>query len=196
MSTLKNNITAKRIAFLASRGEQLFHIRDLANLWNISNANTLRVTLKRYTQDGILFRIYRGFYSLAPLDKLDPIIIGAKALHTFCYLSTESVLYREAYISQHIHQHTFVSSTSSRFTIGDHHFRSRQLSDRFLYNPAGVTVVAGYKIASPVRAICDMLYFDSHYHFDRPVDWQAIQHMQELIGYPITPHRYDPPASL
>ena len=67
MSTLRNNTSAKRIALLASKNESIFHIKDLANLWAISDANTLRVTLKRYTDQGVLFRIYRGFYSLLPV---------------------------------------------------------------------------------------------------------------------------------
>lgn len=191
MSTLKSNITANRIALLAKTGERIFHTEDLANLWNIQNKNTLRVTLKRYIDNGLIYRIYRGFYSLIPIGEIDPVLIGTRALHRFCYLSTETVLRREGYILQSVDCFTFVSSKSLRLIIGGYVFKSRQLNEQYLYNPEGVLLSDGVKIATLERAICDMLYFNPNYHFDRPIDWRKIYSMQKNIGYPITPDRYD-----
>lgn len=191
MSTLKSNITARRIALLAKNGEKIFHIDDLVNLWDIQNKNTLRVTLKRYVEDGLVHRIYRGFYSLFPIDKIDPVLLGAKAIHQFCYLSTETVLRQEGYILQSVNSYTFVGSKSLRFAVGGHEFKSRQLDEKYLYNPEGVLLKDGTKIATAERAICDMLYFNPNYHFDRPIDWKKIRSMQKKIGYPLTPNRYD-----
>ncbi|MFA4890764.1 MAG: hypothetical protein WC604_00175 [Candidatus Gracilibacteria bacterium] len=192
MGTLKSNITAHRVALLAKKGEKIFHIDDLANLWNIQNRNTLRVTLKRYVEKGLFYRIYRGFYSLVPIDELDPAFVGAKAIHQFCYLSTETVLRWEGYILQSIGYFTFVGSKTLRLVIGGQEFKSRQLDEKYLYNPEGVSLRDGMKIATVERAICDMLYFNPNYHFDRSIDWQKIRSMQKKIGYPLTPHRYDP----
>lgn len=191
MSTLKSNITARRIALLAEKGEKIFHTDDLANLWNIQNKNTLRVTLKRYVEDGLIRRIYRGFYSLSPIGEIDPVLLGAKAIHQFCYLSTETVLRQDGYILQSVDCYTFVSSKSLRFVVGGHELKSRQLDEKYLYNPEGVLLKDGMKIATAERAICDMLYFNPNYHFDRPIDWRKIRSMQKKIGYPLTPHRYD-----
>src|SRR3989338_8203390 len=118
MSTLKNNISARRMALLAQKKETIFHIDDLANLWEIADRNTLRVTLKRYTDNKLLYRIYRGFYSLSPFSELDPILLGAKALHAFCYLSTETILWEEGYMSQAPSVYTFISTISKQFRIG------------------------------------------------------------------------------
>jgi predicted transcriptional regulator of viral defense system len=192
MSTLKSNITASRIALLAKKGEKVFHTDDLANLWDIQNKNTLRVTLKRYVENGLFYRIYKGFYSLVSIDELDPVLIGAKAIHQFCYLSTETVLRQEGYILQNIGYHTFVGQKGLKFVIGGHKFKSRQLDEKYLYNPEGVLLKDGVKIAAVPRAICDMLYFNPNYHFDRPIDWRKIRFMQKKIGYPLTPRRYDP----
>lgn len=191
MSTLKSNITARRIALLAEKGEKVFHTDDLANLWNIQNKNTLRVTLKRYVEDGLIRRIYRGFYSLFPIDKIDPVFLGVKAIHQFCYLSAETILRQEGYILQSIDYYTFVSSKSLKFVIGEHEFKSRQLNDKYLYNPEGILLKDGVSIATAKRAVCDMLYFNPNYHFDRPIDWKKIRSMQKKIGYPLTPRRYD-----
>lgn len=71
MSTEKNIKTAQnRFALLARQGDTLFHTRDLAALWGITNLNTLYTTLKRYVGQGLLFRMYKGFYALKTLDEL------------------------------------------------------------------------------------------------------------------------------
>jgi len=191
MSTLKNNITARRIALLAKTGEKVFHTNDLANLWNIQNENTLRITLKRYVENGLIYRIYKGFYSILPINEIDPILMGTKAIHQFCYLSTETVLYREGYIFQNIDYLTFIGSKSLRFTIGKNKFISRQLDEKYLYNTEGISSNNSIKTAILERAVCDMLYFNPNYHFDRSIDWKKIRSMQKKIGYPLTPHRYD-----
>lgn len=195
MSTQKNNITAKRLAKLLAQGEMIFHAKDLATLWNITNNNTLRTTLKRYCQNQLLYRIYKGFYSVIKPEKLDPAMLGAKAIHGYCYLSTESVLYPEGFISKKISTYTFAGPKSQRFSIGEHRYKSRQLSPRYLFNPEGVETKNGVKQANLYRAIADMLYFSPKYHFDREIDWEKVQAMQKKIGYPLTPTRYVDPQS-
>ncbi|MEK7544860.1 MAG: hypothetical protein AAB551_01900 [Patescibacteria group bacterium] len=194
MSTFQSNISARRIALLASKRERVFHLKDLANLWSMSDPNTLRVTLKRYTDAEILHRIYRGFYSLVPVSEIEPELLGAKAIHDFCYLTTETVLFQAGYIQQKIDFFTFVSEKSFRFHIGEFAFLSRQLKSSFLYQADesnGVLLQNGIRIATPERALADLLYFNPFYHFDRPVDWSAIASLQKKLGYPLTPHRYD-----
>lgn len=191
MSTLKNNITAQRIALLAAKGEVIFHINDLANLWGIQNMNTLRVTLRRYIQNGLLYRIYRGFYSLMPMENLDPLLVGAKALHKFCYLSTETVLYNSGFISKKPQSLTFVSEISVKFSIGKNKYISRQLNVKYLYQPNGIYKKDGVNISTDERAAADMLYFNPYANFDKPVNWKKIKAMQKKIGYPLTPNRYD-----
>lgn len=179
------------MALLAKKQETIFHIDDLANLWKIIDRNTLRVTLKRYTDNKLLHRIYRGFYSLYTLAELDPILLGAKALHQFCYISTETVLWQEGFISQAPSVYTFISSISKKIRIGPHRFISRKLHDRYLFQPAGLITQNGIKQATPARAIADMLYFNPLFYFDRSIQWRKIKKIQKEIGYPLTPHRYD-----
>jgi len=114
MSTLQMNVTGKRIARLAQNGEILFHTKDLANIWDIANPNTLRVTLKRYVQNKLIYRMYKGFYSLIPPHTLPPLLLGAKALHRFCYVSTESILTKEGYINHIPSHHTFIRTVDQK----------------------------------------------------------------------------------
>ncbi|MDP2691756.1 MAG: hypothetical protein Q8O95_05135 [bacterium] len=190
MSTLKKNITAQRIRLLAANGEMIFHTGDLANLWEIGNANTLRTTLARYVCEGLIHRIYRGMYSLVPVHRLDPYLLGAKALHQYCYLSTETVLFEEGVINQAPQYMTFIASDSRRFAIAGHQYFCRQMNPRYLYQVEEIRFEKGYFRASVERAIADQLYYNPRAHFDRSPDWSRIRMLQETLRYPLTPSRY------
>lgn len=183
----------QRLAKIIKLGQIVFHVDDLANLWQINNANTLRTTVKRYAQTGLLFRIYRGFYSLKPISRLDPLLLGVKALHEFSYVSAETVLERAGIISQSRNVITLVSSKSKQFSIGDYQYRSRKLADQYLFNPAGVAEVNGVKVANISRAVADLLYFNPRAHFDaeKLINWRQVKKTQLNVGYALTHERYD-----
>lgn len=78
MSTGYWNIVDKtaqwRFAQVAKLGEIVFRADDLANLWQITNKNTLHTTLSRYVKKGLLFRIWKGLYSVRPVADIDPFL--------------------------------------------------------------------------------------------------------------------------
>lgn len=171
---------------LLQQNKRIFHTQDLAILWNITNKNTLYTTIKRYIDRHILFPIQKSLYSTVPPEQVNPIALGLAALHRPAYCSCETVLIRAGYLNQVISEITFVSEQSKQFIVGGHRYRSRQLSDAFLYNPIGIEKNNGVAIASPERAAADLLYFNPRVHFDAPVDWARIKQLQKKIGYPIT----------
>lgn len=185
MSTGYNNDASGRFADLARMGETVFHARDLANLWRIGNNNTLYTTLKRYVRRGLLFRIYKGLYSLKPAGEIDPLLLGAKALHRYGYVSTETILAEAGLIQQKIGWITFASSQSKKFSIGENNFWSRKLTDKFLFHPAGIVKKDGIFVATPERAVADLLYFNPRAFFDAAhlVDWKKVKKIQKEIGY-------------
>ena len=65
--TQHRGFAGDRISEIAVRDEVVFHAHDLAILWGISDKNTLYTTLKRYTDKGLLKRIYKGLYTLKDL---------------------------------------------------------------------------------------------------------------------------------
>ena len=180
-----------RFAILARMGEIVFHARDAAAIWGITNVNTLHTILSRYARAGLLFRLQNGLYSIKPPRELDPLLIGSKALHGACYVSTETVLSRAGIIQQNVPHVTLVGSVSRKFRLAGHNYRARRLSDRFLLNDAGVLREGHVRIASPARAIADMLYFNPRYHFDASahIDWSAVSRIQRDVGYKITHHK-------
>lgn len=180
-----------RFAALARMGEVVFHARDAAVIWGITNINTLHTILSRYARAGLLSRLQNGLYSIKPPRELDPLLIGSKAIHSYCYVSTETVLSRAGVIQQQVPRITLVSSVSRQFALAGHDFRSRQLSDLYLYNETGILREGSVRIASPVRAIADILYFNPHYYFDASaqIDWDAVNRLQAEVGYPVTHHK-------
>lgn len=174
-----------RFSRLATLGESVFHARDLANLWNIRNPQTLHTTLSRYVTSGLLHRIHKGLYSLHQSANIDPRLLGVKALHTPAYVSCESVLFDYGIINQPPQEITLVSGVSKRFTIAHHRFRSRKLRDHFLMNDVGITTQHGVRVASLPRALADMLYFYPKKYFDAPkrIRWGEVRTIADAIGY-------------
>lgn len=174
-----------KIDKLLKLNRQLYHTKDLALLWNIGNTNTLYTTIKRYLKKGVLFSIYKGFYSTVPLDRLDPNLLGASALHTYCYLSLESVLAKYGVISQSPQTITFISSASRKIKIGNNYYLVRRLKTNFLLNTSGIEQKDGVFIAVLERAVSDILYFNSQYYFDnrKLINWKLVKKLQKEIGY-------------
>jgi len=187
MSTVKNNLPAQRIMTLARSEMPLWHANEIGVAWNISNANTLRTTLKRYHGNGLLYRLYRGFYSTVPASKLDSWLLGARALHTYSYVSTETVLFKDGIINQLPNAVTLVSSISRRFAVAGQRFVARKMRDDYLFNDAGITVDGYVRVATTERAVADMLYYNPRASIDgaKLVDWNAVHDLSEEIGYSI-----------
>lgn len=158
-----------RISKLLSTGRKLFHTADLAVAWGIVDKNTLYTTIKRYVAKNILFPIHKGFYSLVPINDLDPYTLGISFLHRYAYISTETVLEKEGLIFQKIYPLTLVSDISKRFTINSQAYLVRQMADKRLYSSEGLESKNGVMWANKKRAISDMLYFNPKYHLDRKI---------------------------
>lgn len=175
-----------RISLLLAKNKKIYHTQDLGVLWGISNTNTLYKTIERYTDKGILQPIYKGMYTTIGVGQLNPWLLGVKALHSYAYVSCETILFNHGLINQPPSSITLVSSISKRFQIDQHIYRARQLQDQFLYNQIGVEQHNDVYVASAQRAMVDMLYFNPHMHFDSNIDWQKINALQKLIGYSVT----------
>ncbi|MBU1111035.1 hypothetical protein KKB83_05475, partial [Patescibacteria group bacterium] len=167
------------------QNQKIFHTQDLALLWQINNKNTLYTTIKRYAHKGILLRIHKGFYSTVPIEQLDPVILGISYLHTYAYLSTESVLVQNGIIFQGSNYITLISSQSKKFTLGSHNYLVRQLKDEYLFQSAGLIKEDNIAKATVERAVADILYFNTRYFFDarKLIDWEQVKKLQQIIGY-------------
>ena len=173
-----------RINVLLKQKRKLFHTRDLALLWGNPVPNTLYTTIKRYVQRGILIPIHKGFYSVMPISKIDPAILGISYLHTYAYLSLESILIEGGVIFQKGEYITLVSNVSKKFTVGSYTYLVRKMKDGFLYNTAGI-IDHHVRRATLERAVADMFYFNPKFYFDNPkaIDWMRVKEIQKEVGY-------------
>jgi hypothetical protein len=172
-----------RIDVLLKANQQLFHTRDLALLWGITNNNTLYTTIKRYVNKKILIPIHKGFYSTKPLDSIDPYRLGASYLHFFSYVSCETVLFQKGIIFQKPESINFLSNKAQKFKILSNQYYSRKLPDKYLFNPKGLELQNNVLFASCERATADMLYFNLHYHFDNRmgINWKKVKEIQKEV---------------
>ncbi len=170
---------------LLSQDKKTFHASDLALLWGIENQDTLNMTLKRFVDRGVLKRIHKGFYATTDVGDINPIDLGFSYLNTYSYLSLETVLAREGIIFQEIKYFTFVSSRTATFDVNNMVYKARQLKADYLHNTIGVKKVGHHFEADLERAVADMLYYNSKYHFDRPqaIDFDQVKKYQQEIGY-------------
>jgi predicted transcriptional regulator of viral defense system len=178
-----------------SLNETVLRARDLQHLWKITNKNTLYTTLKRYTQKGLIHRIFKGLYTFVDPRKIAPELLASRMIGRYSYLSLESVLFNEGYISQMPQMLSFVSEINltirRKMAHGSLILKAKKLPDWFLYNESGIIKQNGYYLATAERAISDLLYFNAKAHFDRQPDWKKIRAIQKAIGYPPTPERYN-----
>jgi len=182
-----------RFAKLAAMGEQVFHIDDLANIWGITNKQTLRVTLSRYVKAGTLKRIYRGLYAIKDIDTIDPYLVGVKAIHAPAYISCETILFNAGLINQIPTAVTMISESSRSFSIGGQRYLSRKIRPQYLFNDAGIEIVNNVRIASPERALADAYYFFPLRYIDaidgyasgdsKFVDWKKYEEIIHAVGY-------------
>jgi len=174
-----------KINALLKQDNSFFYTKDLGKLWGINKSATLNTTISRYIKSGVLIPIYKGLYSTRPINQIDPILLGAVALHNYSYLSTEYVLAKNGVIFQLVNSYTYCSTKTRTIQINDNVFKSRQMKDTYLYNPYGVKEIDGYKVATTERAIADMLYYNPKYYFDShsTIDWKKVQKVQKEVYY-------------
>lgn len=189
VNQLERNSEGERFSQLAKHGEIVFHSDDLANLWEIRNKNTLHKTLSRYTKRGLIYRVYRGLYSIKNPNEIDPYLLGVKFLHRPAYISCESILYEYGIINQVPQVMTLVSSISISFSVRQINYRSRQMKDEYLFNNSGIQTINGIRKASLARAVADMLYFNRNKYFDslnsKLINWTEVKNIIKNIGYTI-----------
>lgn len=173
-----------KITILMQNPQKIFHTSDLMVLWNFSNKNTLYTSISRLVKKKVLIKVQKGLYSKVPLDQLDQIEVGFRAINRFNYLSTETVLSKNGIINQSPSKITFISSFSTNFNINKVDYLIRQLKSQFLHNTLGISQSSnGILTADTERAVADMLYFQPKYHFDANnlINWDLVKNYQKQI---------------
>ncbi|MEK7498160.1 MAG: hypothetical protein AAB656_04565 [Patescibacteria group bacterium] len=170
---------------LFKSGQILYHTQDLALLWGLQNRHNLRVTISRYIKKGLLYSVFKGLYSIIPVNKIDELKLGPALIHKFCYLSCQSILEKHGVINQKVFSLTFVSSLSKKIEFEGKLFIYKQMNPQFLLNPEGIVFEDGVYKASLERAVADIEYFNMNVFYDSPnlIDWDKVKKIKKKIGY-------------
>lgn len=159
----------------------VFTTSEIALLWGESDVQLIRKKLYRYVKTGKLFSLRKGIYTKD--KKYDKYELAIKIL-TPAYVSLETVLARAGVIFQFYSQIFVVSYLTREMTIDGNLYSFKKIKDAILTNRAGIQVKDNYFIATPERALLDVLYLNKDYHFDNldNIDWQKVNAILPIYG--------------
>lgn len=178
--------TDNLIAKLYQSPKTILTIKDIALIWEETNAVNLFSKIKYYAKQGSLIRLTRGVF--AKDKNYNPKEL-ATSLYTPSYISFETVLRETGIIFQH-HDTIFVAGPyPTTKKIGNQTITFRKLKDSVLYSALGVQNEKNYSIATPERAFLDTIYLSPRFYFDnlRSMNWEkcreivTIYHNKQLV---------------
>ncbi len=143
--------------------QTVFTIHELLLVWGKSEPALLRSRLNYYVKKGYLYHLRRGLY--AKNKDYNHLEVATKIL-TPAYVSFETVLLR-AGITFQWYSRIFVASYQTRIIECDGQiYEYKRIKKRILTDFRGITLGPHYSIATPERALLDILYLNKGYWFD------------------------------
>lgn len=169
------------IAKLYQSKKTILTSKDLALLWEETNATNLKGRVAYYVKKGALLRLTRGVFAM---DKNYNPKELATSLYMPSYVSFETVLREAGMIFQHYDTIFVAGPWTKTVTIGKYTIGFRKLKDAVLFNASGVRKDSAYSIATPERAFLDMIYLSPEYYFDNltSLDWEICFALAPLYG--------------
>ena len=155
--------------------------KDIALIWQETNADNLKGKLAYYVKRGALIRLTRGVF--AKNKNYNPKEL-ATSIYTPSYISFETVLREAGIIFQHYDTIFVAGPWSKIMTIDKMTISFRKLKDSVLYNSAGMENKEGYSFATPERAFLDTIYLSPKFYFDnlRSINWQKCHEIVKIYG--------------
>ena len=150
-------------------------------LWGESDVQLVRKRLYRYVKSGKLFPLRRGIY--ARIKAYEKCELATK-IYTPAYISFETVLTKAGVIFQFYSQVFIASYLTREIVVDGQAYSFRKIKDTILTNPAGIESKDGYSIATPERALLDVIYLNKDYHFDHlgNIDWESVYAILPIYG--------------
>lgn len=150
----------------------VFSVKDIALLWREVSSITVRSRLHYYLKTNQLIHLRRGLY--AKDKNYDRFELATRILKP-SYISFETVLAKAGIIFQYYGNINLASYTSREVICDNTTFSFRRIKAEILTNPLGIDQTNQYSIASPERAMLDMLYLTKEYYFDNlfNIDWDS-----------------------
>ena len=139
-----------------------FNTKSIALLVNEKRNMSLTKKLNYYVKKGLLLNPRKGIYTKTspnPEELAGLVFVPS-------YISLEYVLQKAGVVFQYDSAITSVSYLSREIEMGGQTFRYRQIKKEVLYSLDGIERYDNINIATPERALLDMMYLNSECYFD------------------------------
>ncbi|MHB8362427.1 MAG: hypothetical protein ACYDBX_02305 [Patescibacteria group bacterium] len=158
----------------------IFDVNALGYYLNISNSNTLKKRIYRLTKSNKLTRLQRGLFYISLKNYISFEL--ANKLLTPSYISFETVLLSSGFIFQPYTSIFSAGDISKTYFIENKKYIYRRLNPEILTNLNGIFKKDNYFIATPERAVLDMLYINDNFYFDnlRSLDFSKAKSMVSI----------------
>jgi hypothetical protein len=143
----------------------VFKLIDIAQLTGEVNFLSLNNKLNYYVRTGKLLNPRKGIYTKELYDPLELSCI----IYTPSYISLEYVLQKSGVIFQYDPRITLVSYLSRSILINEMNLNFCKIKNDILLNTEGIMRQTNHvNIATPERALLDLMYLNSQYYVDNP----------------------------
>lgn len=151
----------------------IFTTKDVSLFWNEPRVDFVRKKLYRYLKSGKIKSVRKGIYAK---DKNYNKYELASKIFTPAYISFETVLAKAGVIFQFYGQIFVASYLTRELTIDGQNYSFKKIKDSILTNRIGIETKDNYFIASPERALLDIVYLNKDYHFDNlaNINWDKV----------------------
>ncbi len=153
----------RKIEQLYQLGKTVYTIHELRMIWQESNANALKTSVKYFVDTGRFLRLRKGIYALSADYNTFEL---AQKLMTPSYISFDTALQFHGIIFQLKQTITSAATHSKHFAIEGKDYSYFKLQDSILFHPMGILKKDNYSIAGPERAVADTLYLCGETYFD------------------------------
>ena len=173
----------KYLKKLIDSNNTVFTVSELKILFNIKDPTQLNQIMQRMKNQNIVKNLWYGIWTLNNYDKLE---LWSK-LRKNSYISLEYVLQKNGIIFQSYDKTiTLVGSNTFTKEIDWLTFEYHKIKPSILTNPLWLVYTWKYYIATPERAVCDMIYLYKNITFDniKPLTTELLSELSTI--YPKT----------
>ncbi|MBI2415805.1 MAG: hypothetical protein HYV33_04035 [Candidatus Kerfeldbacteria bacterium] len=143
------------IKSLYTSHQTVFRPQDLSLLWNIQKPAYLKTKIQRAITSGILLRLRRGLYALQEnYNEFE----AANKLVSPSYISLRTVLAKAGAVFQYDSAIYSIARTQKELAVHKQKFVYHKIRDDIFFQKAGLIVEDNVTLATPERALLDLLY--------------------------------------
>jgi len=176
---MDNQIT--NIEKLATSGEKVFTIEDLAVLWEIPERRKLIERIKYYLRKKRLIHISKGVYGYG--QGYTPLDIAQK-LVPLSYISLYTTSQMHGLTFQNYNSIYSISLKSKTYDINNQQYIYHKVKESIFYSQLGLVDNGNYIMADKERTICDCLYVFPGFSFDnlRGIDVEKLIPLSKIYA--------------